>query len=110
MEAQHTNLDRVAASPTAPNFSMEFLEFLFFKQNLPREITVDQSGTGLVKGNSTYTRILYPKGLPMMDFLILSLLFLHPTTWPTQVYPMSEDQFQTAQGASGILICLPSME
>jgi hypothetical protein len=70
---QYTNPDLVAAL----NFPVEF-QFLFFKQNLPRETTVELSGTGLVKGNSTSTKILYRKEFPIMDFLILSILLLLP--------------------------------
>ena len=76
MVAQHTNPDRVAVLPMVPDLPKELQEFLFVTQNLSRAITVDQSG--LVKGNSTYTKTLYlnPKELPSMDFL--SLPFLLP--------------------------------
>jgi len=59
-----------------PHSPLEILVFLFVIQNLPRAITVDQCGTELVKVNSTSIKILYPKGLPKLDFLILSMFFL----------------------------------
>jgi hypothetical protein len=61
-----------------PIFPKNLLAFLLVRQNLSRATTVDQSGTGLVKDNSTCTKLLYPKDSPKMDFLILSILFLLP--------------------------------
>ena len=51
---------------------MEFLDFLFVRQNLARDKTVDHSGIpGLVKVNSTHTKTQL---MPTMD-LMHSTLF-----------------------------------
>jgi hypothetical protein len=72
--AQNTNPDRVVASAfqMGPPLSVECLIFLFVKQNLARDKTVDHSGTaGLVKGNSTHTKTQH---IPTMDMMIHSTL------------------------------------
>lgn len=86
-----------------PIIPMEDQEFLLFKQNLSRATTEDQSGMGLVKGNSTCATTNYLQEFPMMDFLILSILSLLPRCFQ-MAKPISADLYQVHRGLSGVLI------
>jgi hypothetical protein len=90
-----------------PIISVDSLDFLYLKQNLLRVITVDLSGLGMVKGNSTCNQILHrrPREFPMTDFLILSALSMLPMR--PKVKEMTEALFQARLGASGTRTLLP---
>jgi hypothetical protein len=107
-------LDRVAPSPFPrdPNLYQECLDFLSLKQNLPRVLTVDQSGPGLVKVNSTCIQIQFrPVAIPKVDFLILfphSMLLRRPTPRQTMAEEEANGTQNSLQLMRSQLRCLAS--